>query len=54
MILEALMAAGLRQQVGKSGRDETFESYSNGKRDVEQMRGWEKIHHNGKSNYRES
>lgn len=47
------MAASLRQQVGKNDRDETFKSYSNGKKGVEQMRGWEKLHHNGKNNYRE-
>lgn len=48
------MSASLSWQMGKNVRDETFKSYSNGKKDVEQMKEWEKLHHDGKNSYRKS
>lgn len=48
------MPVSLSWQMGKNVRDETFKSYSNGKKDVEQMKEWEKLHHDGKSSYRKS
>jgi len=49
-----MMAANPRQQMGKNGRDDTFKTSSNGKKGVEQIRGWEKLHHNRQNNQKES
>lgn len=48
------MSASCSWQVGKNVRDDPVKSYSSGKKDVEQMKEWAKLHHEGKNSCRKS